>query len=88
MAPIVAARHFAVISIALMVAACAWSDQADPTVSREAQAACSQSGRPYTGDQPPPGYPDAMRGTGEHSNEWYVPSALSKDRWGILCISK
>jgi hypothetical protein len=56
-----------------------------PDASSEAIVACKATGRPYTGDQPPPGYPDARRGTGVHGNEWYVP--LQKGRWAVLCVA-
>ena len=56
-----------------------------PDASSEAIVACKATGRPYTGDQPPPGYPDARRGTGVHGNEWSVP--LQKGKWAVLCVA-
>jgi hypothetical protein len=72
-----------VIAVALFATACASA----PNASSEAIAACKGARRPYTGDQPPPGYPDARRGTGARGNEWYVPSTVQKGRWGVLCVA-
>ena len=72
-----------VIAVAVFAAGCASA----PNASSEAIAACKATGRPYTGDQPPPGYPDARRGTGSHGNDWYVPSNRP-GKWGFLCVAK
>jgi hypothetical protein len=72
------------IAIVMFVAGCGSA----PNASSEAISACARTGRPSTGDQPPPGYPDARRGTGERSNEWYVPSKTKQGRWGFLCVAK
>jgi hypothetical protein len=71
------------IAMTLLVAGCG----ATPDASSDATAACAKTGGPYVSDQPPPGYPDARRGTGERSKYWYVPSTVQKGRWGILCIA-
>jgi hypothetical protein len=70
------------IAMTLLVAGCG-----APDASSDATAACAKTGGPYVSDQPPPGYPDARRGTGERSKYWYVPSTVQKGRWGILCIA-
>jgi hypothetical protein len=81
---VTANSHIVAIALVLFVAGCAPA----PNASSEAISACKGAGRPYTADQPPPGYPDARRGTGIHSNEWYVPAKSRKGQWGILCIAQ
>jgi hypothetical protein len=79
-----ATRRIIAIAVVLFVGGCGSA----PNASNEATSACAATGRPYTGDQPPPGYPDARRGTGSHSNEWYVPAKSGKGKWGILCMAQ
>jgi hypothetical protein len=76
--------HLIALAIVLFVAGCG----STPNAGSDATSACAKTGRPYTGDQPPPGYPEARRGTGDRSNQWYVPSQTQKGRWGILCIAR
>ncbi len=72
------------IAMTLFVAGCG----AAPGASSDAAAACAKTGGPYVSDQPPPGYPDARRGTGERSKYWYVPSKRVEGKWGIICVAR